>query len=217
MNAIEGFTSIMLKRMAGVEFNEKSERYLNKVQSNSQRLLHLINDFLDLSRIESGRLELASMPISPANMVERWKNELSVLAEGKGIGFEVSLDPDIPATIYGDEEALSKITTNLLGNAFKFTSEGKVSLSLERLNGSIAIKVQDTGIGIPPHAREFIFDEFRQVDQSSKRKYGGTGLGLAIVQKLAREMNGTVALESELGKGSTFTVTIPLQTEKVLA
>jgi signal transduction histidine kinase len=213
MNAIEGFTGIMLKRMGGVDYNEKTERFLQKVQSNSQRLLYLINDFLDLSRIESGRLELAHLPIKPAAMVERWKNELGILADNKGIAFEMSIDPALPETIYGDEEALSKIGINLLGNAFKFTSEGKVTLRLERRNEQMAIQVEDTGIGIPPHAREFIFDEFRQVDQSSKRKYGGTGLGLAIVQKLTRSMGGTVTVDSEVGKGSTFTVLIPIQAE----
>jgi signal transduction histidine kinase len=214
MNAIEGFTSIMLKHMGGTEYNEKTERYLNKVQSNSQRLLHLIDDFLDLSRIESGRLEFAHLPISPVEMVQKWRNELSVLTTDKNISFETSVDPSLPETIYGDEESLSKIASNLLSNAFKFTSEGRVTLSLERRGAQMAIKVTDTGIGIPPHAREFIFDEFRQVDQSSKRKYGGTGLGLAIVQKLARAMGGVVTLESEVGKGSTFTVLVPIQTEK---
>ncbi|MBZ0304824.1 MAG: HAMP domain-containing protein [Anaerolineae bacterium] len=217
MNAIEGFTGIMLKRMGGVNFNDKVERYLYKIQSNSQRLLHLINDFLDLSRIESGRMEFANLPITPAQMVDKWKQGLDVLAESKNISFEVVIDPNFPEVIYGDEEALSKITTNLLGNAFKFTSEGKIQLTLEQVDHNMCIKVVDTGIGIPPHAREFIFDEFRQVDQSSKRVYGGTGLGLAIVQKLARGMNGTVTLDSEVGKGSTFTVLIPLQTEQVYA
>jgi len=214
MNAIEGFTGIMLKHMAGVEYNEKAERYLKKVQANSQRLLSLINDFLDLSRIESGRLELANLPISPVEMVRRWENELGGLAEGKAITFKVSVDPNLPETIYGDEEAMTKIARNLLGNAFKFTSEGQVTLSMECHDHQMSIQVSDTGIGIPPHAREYIFDEFRQVDQTSKRKYGGTGLGLAIVQKITRAMGGTVTLESELGKGSTFTVAIPIQTEK---
>jgi signal transduction histidine kinase len=217
MNAIEGFTSIMLKRMGGAVYNEKTERYLTKVQANSARLLHLINDFLDLSRIESGRLEMADMPISPVEMVGKWKNDLSVLAEGKNITFETLVDPTLPNTIYGDEENLSKIATNLLGNAFKFTTEGSVTLKLERQDGQMAIQVTDTGIGIPPHAREFIFDEFRQVDQSSKRQYGGTGLGLAIVQKLTRAMGGTISVESEVGKGSTFTVLIPIRTERELA
>jgi signal transduction histidine kinase len=162
-------------------------------------------------------MEFANLPITPAQMVDKWKQGLDVLAESKNISFEVVIDPNFPEVIYGDEEALSKITTNLLGNAFKFTSEGKIQLTLEQVDHNMCIKVVDTGIGIPPHAREFIFDEFRQVDQSSKRVYGGTGLGLAIVQKLARGMNGTVTLDSEVGKGSTFTVLIPLQTEEVYA
>ncbi|HLU08059.1 MAG TPA: ATP-binding protein [Oceanobacillus sp.] len=217
MNAIEGFSSIMLSRMGGVDYNDKAERYLTKVQSNSQRLLNLINDFLDLSRIESGRLELAHLPITLADMVQKWRDELGVVLEKKDVAFEVFIDPNLPETIYGDEEALSKVATNLLGNAFKFTHQGKVSLRLERRDQQMALQVSDTGIGIPPHAREFIFDEFRQVDQSSKRVYGGTGLGLAIVQKFVREMGGTVTLESEVGKGSTFTVLLPIQTEKVYA
>jgi signal transduction histidine kinase/flagellar basal body-associated protein FliL len=217
MNAIEGFTGIMLKKMAGVEYNEKTERYLNKVQSNSRRLLGLINDFLDLSRIESGRLELASMPISPTEMVQKWRDNLIVLADNKGLAFEVKVDPTLPQTIYGDEESISKIAINLVGNAIKFTEKGTVSLSLERQDSKMALIVHDTGIGIPPHAREFVFDEFRQVDQSSKRVHGGTGLGLAIVQKLAREMDGTVTLQSEVGVGSTFTVLLPIQTQQILS
>lgn len=217
MNAIEGFTGIMLKRMGGVDYNPAAERFLNKVQSNSQRLLNLINDFLDLSRIESGRLELAQLPVSPAAMARKWYDDLSVLAESKGVEFSLKVDPDLPDTIIGDEESLSKIGQNLLGNAFKFTAQGVVSLHLRRQANDMVIEVSDTGIGIPPHAREFIFDEFRQVDQTSKRQYGGTGLGLAIVQKLARAMGGTVTLESEVGKGSTFTVLIPIQAEQQYA
>lgn len=214
MNAIEGFTGIMLKRMAGVEYNDKAERYLHKVQSNSRRLLGLINDFLDLSRIESGRLELANMPISPTQMAQTWRDNLGVLADNKGLAFNLKIDPTLPQTIYGDEESISKIAINLVGNAIKFTEKGSVSVSLEKHDNTMALIVQDTGIGIPPHAREFIFDEFRQVDQSSKRLYGGTGLGLAIVQKLARKMEGTVTLQSEVGVGSTFTVILPIQTQE---
>jgi len=213
MNAIEGFTSIMLNRMAGVEFNAKTERYLGKIQSNSHRLLGLINDFLDLSRIESGRLELAYSPMSPIDMVQGWKDNLSSLAEKKALNFEVTVDPNLPQTLYGDEESLSKIVINLLGNAIKFTETGTVSLKLEKQDNLMIMEVRDTGIGIPPHAREYIFDEFRQVDMSSKRQHGGTGLGLSIVQKLANAMGGTVTLQSEVGVGSIFTVAIPIQTE----
>ncbi len=217
MNAIEGFTGIMLKRMAGVEYNDKAERYLKKVQSNSHRLLGLINDFLDLSRIESGRLELANLPMSPKDMAQKWQENLSVLADNKNLVFDVSVDPNLPETIFGDEESISKIAINLVGNAIKFTETGSVTLSLQQQGQQMAIEVHDTGVGIPPHARDFVFEEFRQVDQSSKRKHGGTGLGLAIVQKLAREMGGTVTLQSEVGVGSTFTVLLPIQAERELA
>lgn len=213
MNAIEGFTSIILNRMAGTDYNPKTERYLGKIQANSKRLLGLINDFLDLSRIESGRLELAYLPMSPETMAQNWKDNLSSLAEKKGLEFEVLVDPNLPTTMYGDEESLSKIAINLLGNAIKFTDEGSVSLALARQNGHMVMEVHDTGMGIPPHAREYIFDEFRQVDMSSKRQHGGTGLGLSIVQKLANAMGGTVTLQSEIGEGSTFTVTVPIHTE----
>lgn len=213
MNAIEGFTGIILNRMAGTDYNDKTERYLQKVKSNSQRLLGLINDFLDLSRIESGRLELAHSPMQPKTMVQSWHDNLSVLAENKGIEFTATSDPELPETLYGDEESLSKIAINLVGNAIKFTEEGKVTLKLEKADDQMKLEVQDTGIGIPPHAREFVFDEFRQVDMSSKRQHGGTGLGLSIVNKLAQAMGGTVTLQSEVGEGSTFTVLIPISTE----
>lgn len=211
MNAIEGFTSIMLSRMGGVEFNDKAERYISRVNVNSKRLLQLINDFLDLSRVESGRLELACQPFSPGELAKRWQTEIGILAEKKNLGFELLLDPDLPNVVYGDEESISKVALNLLGNAIKFTEQGKVTLRLANGGDMWRIIVSDTGIGIPPHAREYIFEEFRQVDQTSKRKYGGTGLGLAIVQKYTRSMGGMVTLQSEVGVGSTFTVSLPIQ------
>jgi signal transduction histidine kinase len=210
MNAIEGFVGIILSRMGGTEYNEKTGSYLLRVRANSQRLLALINDFLDLSRVESGRLELAHLPFEPARLAQRWHAELGVLAESKGIGFEVRVDPTLPKTLVGDEEAISKVAINLLSNAIKFTEKGKVALAMTAAGDQWNIAVTDTGIGIPAHAREYVFEEFRQVDQTSKRKYGGTGLGLAIVQKYSRSMGGQVTLRSEVGKGSEFTVTLPL-------
>lgn len=211
MNAIEGFTSIMLNGLGGVEFNDKADDFLRRIQSNSKRLLALINDFLDLSRVESGRIELAHMPFSSRQLVASWQAEIGILADKKNILLETNIDDGIPETLSGDAEAISKIVINLLSNAIKFTEEGQVTLSLKcSENNKWDIIVQDTGIGIPPHAREYIFDEFRQVDQSSKRKYGGTGLGLAISQKLVRVMGGSISLQSEIGQGSTFTVTLPV-------
>lgn len=213
LNAIEGFTGIILERMAGVELNDKTERFVQKIQSNSRRLLGLINDFLDLSRIEAGRLELANSPISTRAMTQIWYDSLSSLAENRGLSLNVIVDPTLPSTIYGDEEALTKIAFNLVGNAIKFTHIGEVTLKMTHLNDQIELVVSDTGIGIPPHAKEFIFDEFRQVDQSSRRSYGGSGLGLAITQKLVRMMGGTITLQSEVGVGSTFKVLLPSNAE----
>ena len=123
LNAIEGFTSIMLSGM-GVELSPKAEDMVQRVSANSKRLLDLINDFLDLSRIESGRLELIRGPISPQQLARKWQNEVSVLAEEKNLDFVVTVDPALPETIIEDDDALSKITINLLSNAFKFTHEG---------------------------------------------------------------------------------------------
>jgi len=210
LNAIEGFTSIMLGNM-GVDLGPQARKMVERISANSKRLLSLINDFLDLSRIESGRMELVSEPISPNTFTERVYKQMSALAENKRLTFVTSVDPDLPSTIYGDEEALSKIVINLVGNAIKFTSAGSVEMNVRSCGDQWSIEVSDTGIGIPPHAREFIFDEFRQVDSTSKREFGGTGLGLAIVQKLTRMMGGQVQLESEVGKGSKFTVLLPVQ------
>ncbi len=212
MNAIEGFVGIILSRMGGTDYNDKTSTYLQRVRANSQRLLALINDFLDLSRVESGRLDLASQPFDPVKLAQRWRSELGILAENKHIGFDLTVDPNLPKSLIGDEEAISKVIINLIGNAIKFTEKGKVTLKLEAAGNDWNIVVTDTGIGIPPHAREFVFEEFRQVDQTSKRKYGGTGLGLAIVQKYTRSMGGQVTLKSELGQGSEFTVTLPIVT-----
>jgi len=217
LNAIGGFAGILLSRFGGTDYNAKAENYIQRIRANSDRLLQLINDFLDLSRIESGRLELANRPFAPIELAKRWKSEIGVLAEKKGLEFKMHLDSALPDKIYGDEEALSKVAINLLGNAIKFTEHGQVDLSLTCDNAHWQIVVQDTGIGIPPDALEFVFEEFRQVDQSSLRKYGGTGLGLAIVQKYIRAMGGSVNVKSELGKGSTFTVTLPYKVNESFA
>lgn len=213
LNAIEGFTGIILSGMGGTQYNDKTGAMLERINANSKRLMTLINAILDLSRIESGRMEFANMPFSPAALTRQWQSEIEMLAEEKGLDFRVFLDDHLPETIYGDEEAISKVALNLLSNAIKFTEKGHVSLAVKSIGSDWSITVTDTGIGIPPHARDFVFEEFRQVDQSSRRKYGGSGLGLAIVHKLTRSMGGTVTLRSELGKGSIFTITLPLVTE----
>lgn len=210
LNAIEGFTGIMLSGM-GIQLDAKAYSMVERIGTNSKRLVELVNAFLDISRIESGRMDLVEVPFSPAELAEKWRKQISVLADQKGIMLTINIDPELPEKLLGDDDALSKIGQNLLSNAIKFTESGRVILEMKRNNDEWLIIVTDTGIGIPPHARSYIFDEFRQVDGSSTRKYGGTGLGLAIVQKLVRLMNGTIRVDSELGVGSTFTVTLPLK------
>jgi signal transduction histidine kinase len=191
--------------------DSEARHMVNRIDSNSKRLLSLINDILDIAKIEAGRLEIVSMPIEPNKLLERWESEMSVLAEKKGLVFRTEIDPKLPQRLYGDPERIGQIVINLLSNAFKFTDEGSVRLTLKRADDTWLLEVMDTGIGIPPHAANYIFDEFRQVDGSYKRSYGGSGLGLAIVRNLCRMMDGSVRVISTPGLGSTFTVTLPLR------
>jgi signal transduction histidine kinase len=214
LNAILGFSGIMLQGMGG-EMDDDAMHMIERIDSNSQRLLKLINDILDLAKIEAGRMELANTGFSPRELVKKWEAETGVLAEKKALQFGVSVAANLPDTLYGDPERVTQMAVNLLSNAFKFTDRGEVSLYVfaEPSNHTWNIRVSDTGMGIPPHALNYIFDEFRQVDGSSKRVYGGTGLGLAIVRNMCRMMNGTINVASELGKGSQFTITLPMQTQ----
>ena len=135
------------------------------------------------------------------------------LADEKRLRFDVHIDQAMPDTIWIDEDAITKIITNLLANAFKFTVEGAVSLRVERLGENWEIQVQDTGVGIPAHKHEIIFERFRQVDSSTKREYGGTGLGLAITRQLCEAMGGSISVSSAPTEGTTFTVVLPLESE----
>jgi signal transduction histidine kinase len=208
LNAIIGFLGIM--GMSG-KLDERNTHMLQRTRANAERLLILINDILDLSKIEAGRMELVPSAVSPRELVGRWQTQMEVLAKQKDLKFTVTIDPHLPDEIMIDENAVTKIGTNLLSNAFKFTDEGEVSLESKYSDRQWYIIVRDTGIGIPAHMHNHIFESFRQVDNSFKRPYGGTGLGLPIVQHLVKAMNGTVRVDSEPGKGSTFTVTLPVE------
>lgn len=211
LNAIHGFCGIMLEGMGG-EIDDDAKHMLQRIDANSTRLLGLINNVLDIAKIEAGRMELVNAPIVLADMVNRWRQQTGVLAEQKRLQFETRIDPTMPPAVIGDHERLSQIVINLLSNAFKFTHEGSITLEVKRADEMWQIIVTDTGIGIPPHALNYIFEEFRQVDGSSTRVYGGSGLGLSIVRNMLQMMNGNVKATSDLGKGSTFTVTLPLVT-----
>ncbi len=210
LNAMIGYTEIMLAGMSGILDNE-AVYMTERVHDNSQRLLTLINNVLDLSKVQAQRLEIVPHPFSVRDMAESLHAQTKSLADTKGLAFEYRIDPELPDELVGDEELIERITLNLLSNAFKFTERGRIVLAMSHAGDSTwTISVTDTGIGIPPHALEYIFDPFRQIDGSSNRAYSGSGLGLSIVRELTRAMDGTVQVRSRVGQGSVFTVTLPL-------
>jgi signal transduction histidine kinase len=210
LNAMIGFTGILLSGMDG-EMDKSAHYMVERVEANSKRLLGLINDVLDISKIEAGRMDVVEKPVVLRQMVEQWHSQNSVLAREKSLTFDVSVDPALPPSVLLDRERVTQVIVNLISNAIKFTEKGGVRLEVTREADNLLFKVTDTGIGIPPHALNYIFDEFRQVDGSWRRNYGGTGLGLAIVRNLCRIMNGKVSVESKLGEGSTFIIQLPLK------
>ena len=210
LNAIIGFQGIM--EMMG-DLSEKNLQRVKRTRANAERLLHLIDDILDISRIESGRLQIVPSQIDVRELIDGLRNQMDVLAVEKHLTLRVEIEDDVPQTIWVDEDAFTKIITNLLANALKFTREGEVRLHIGYDNGTLQMRVADTGIGIPAHMHEIIFERFRQVDGSTKREYGGTGLGLAITRQLCQAMGGNIRVESVPNQGSTFTVTMPLESE----
>jgi signal transduction histidine kinase len=157
-------------------------------------------------------MELVKQPFSLQGWLDKIAQENAVLAQEKGIKFKSEIDPGMPDTLTGDAARLRQVVVNLISNAIKFTNEGEVKLQIHPDGKETwAIVVSDTGIGIAPHKQETIFNEFYQVDSSATREHGGTGLGLAIVRRLVLTMGGSVRVNSTLGQGSTFTVTLPLE------
>jgi PAS domain S-box-containing protein len=209
LSAIIGYTEIQMAGMVG-ELTPELLRYQQRVLSNAEQLLGLINSILDLSKIEAGYMELSPKPFK----LRAWLNEIEtqnrILAEKKGLRFEVELDEQLPELLVADAARLKQILTNLLSNAIKFTDDGFVRVSLNRHTADTwKMMVCDSGIGIPAADQAAVFEEFRQLDGSFSRQYGGTGLGLAIVSKLVRLMKGAIQLQSEVGQGSTFIVILP--------
>jgi signal transduction histidine kinase len=207
LNAIQGFSGIAMMQD---DVPSNILHMLERIKLNSRRLLSLINDVLDISRINAKRIEIVSRPVNLPILVNGWVLDFQQPIQDKQLAFKTEISSDLPATIFGDEERLTQITSNLLGNAIKFTDKGYIELGISASNDSLVIRVSDTGIGIPDSWQHLIFDEFRQVDGSSRRKHGGAGLGLSIVQKLCIFMGGSIAVTSVLNSGSTFTVTLPL-------
>lgn len=190
--------------------SDEQVKYAQTIQSSGNDLLALINDILDLSKIEAGHMEINPEQIRLARIIDNQTRLFKPIANSKYVVFETHISPDCPESIETDKQRLEQILKNLLSNAFKFTEKGKVTLNIHRApDGRLAFAVTDTGIGITEAQQRTIFEPFRQADGSISRKYGGTGLGLSISMELARLLGGEITLTSEHGKGSTFTVTLP--------
>ncbi len=208
LNAIIGFLREMLYSQ---QLDDDNTHMAERCLANGQRLLMLINSVLDLSRLATGSLEIVPSPISLHDLATSIVEDLQLQAKEKGLELSLELDPALPEIVVHDEERLIQITTNLLANAIKFTNRGTIQLALRRQNERLIIRVSDTGIGIPSSMQEIIFQDFVQLDSSSKKRYGGAGLGLSIVSNLVDLMKGHVTVESEVGAYSVFTVAIPLE------
>lgn len=211
LNGILGMTRLARENSA----DRRQSNYLDTAQESGQSLLALINDLLDLSKLESGKLELEQIPYSPLELAGEVSRLMAASAWQKGVELVCEVDPSVPETILGDPSRLRQIVMNLIGNAIKFTEQGFIALVIrmdQRAGSSfLSVQVQDSGIGIAADKQEKVFESFSQADSSTTRQYGGTGLGLAICRELTEMMGGTIEIKSELGRGSEFTVLVPCE------
>ncbi|RYE70652.1 MAG: PAS domain-containing protein, partial [Oxalobacteraceae bacterium] len=210
MNGIIGMTELALD----TELSEEQADYLRMVKLSANSLLQVINDILDFSKLEAGRLDVERIEFSLEKTLHEVVRAEAVPAHAKKLELLLRVAPDVPRRIRSDPGRLRQIMVNLISNAIKFTHQGEIEVAVARTNSAaepvaeLCISVRDTGIGIPADQFTSIFDAFSQVDTSTTRKYGGTGLGLSISSQLTALMGGTLRLESEVGKGSTFTLTL---------
>jgi signal transduction histidine kinase len=209
LNAIIGFSEVLADRMFG-ELNEKQEEYSKDIHASGQHLLSLINDILDLSKIEAGRMELE---LTEFDLPAALDNALMLIRERAGrrsIALHTEIDTRL-GQIQADERKVRQVVLNLLSNAIKFTPEGgRIEVGATPKDGFVEIAVSDTGIGIAPEDQEKVFEEFRQVGTAAK-KIEGTGLGLTLCRKFVELHGGKIWVKSQLGEGSTFTFTIPVR------
>ncbi|MFE2757471.1 HAMP domain-containing protein [Actinosynnema sp. NPDC059335] len=190
--------------------NPKQVEFAKTIHSSGTDLLQLIDDILDLTKVEAGHMQVQTDPVHVSDVVAYVEALTRPLAAEKGLAFEVDVAPDVPSTLHTDEHRLQQILRNLLSNAVKFTHDGEIKLRIRAVDGSVAFDVQDTGIGIPADKLSVIFEAFQQADGTTSRKYGGTGLGLSISRELATLLDGRLDVRSEPGIGSTFTLYLPL-------
>jgi CheY-like chemotaxis protein/HAMP domain-containing protein len=208
LNSVMALSKVLIMQ-ARKKLSEEEISYLEIIERNGRKLLSLINDILDLSKIEAGRIELKPKKLSPRLVLGDIMERLQPMAEVKGVELLGDIPDDLPL-IESDEARVDQIFQNLIGNAIKFTEKGSVRVTAFSDPDRVYVHVSDTGIGIPSEQMQKVFDEFHQVDGSSSRRYEGTGLGLAIVKKATGLLGGQVLVESTLGSGTTFRVSLPI-------
>jgi signal transduction histidine kinase len=210
LNAVIGFSEVLLERMFG-ELNDKQEEYLNDILASGRHLLSLINDILDLAKIEAGRMELELEDFEVAQAIDNAVVLVRERATRKGLVLETALGAGL-GSVRGDQRKIKQVLLNLLSNAVKFTPEGgRVGVHAQRLDGAVEVSVTDTGIGIATEDQDAVFEEFRQVGTDYAKKHEGTGLGLTLSRKFVELHGGHITVKSRLGEGSTFTFTLPVR------
>jgi len=207
LTIVSGYVELLLSSISARLTPEERE-FIDIAQAGTKTLARLVDDLLDLARIEAGRLDLAIRAVDVGEAIKQVHRMVSVQAAAKGLDSAVSVEPDLPL-IAADPDRLTQILLNLVGNAVKFTEQGRILSTVRKVGEGVEISVTDTGIGIAPEAQTAIFDEFRQADASTTRRFGGTGLGLAIAKRLVEMQSGTLRVESTIGAGSTFTLWLP--------
>jgi signal transduction histidine kinase/HAMP domain-containing protein len=213
LNAIMGFTRIVLRRMEG-QMPDLQKENLQKVVISSEHLLNLINGLLDLAKIDAGKMEVSADTFRVEDIINMTTATVEPLLKDGRVRIVRDVPPNLPP-LKTDRDKLKQILLNLLSNAAKFTEQGEIKVSAARDNGNLKLAVADSGIGMTAAAREHIFEEFQQAEKTTASKYGGTGLGLAIVKKFVTLMGGDIAVESEEGKGSKFTITLPMELKQL--
>jgi signal transduction histidine kinase len=212
LNAILGYTELILDNIYG-ETPDKMREVLDRLQANGKHLLGLINDVLDLSKIEAGELTLDLTDYSLKEVVQTVFTAVESLATGKKLALTIDVAPNL-SRAHGDERRLVQVLLNLVGNAIKFTDKGEVAINATMSDGSFTVAVRDTGPGIAPSDQDKIFGEFQQANNATTKRKGGTGLGLSIAKRIIAMHGGRIWVESDVGKGSTFAFTIPVKVER---
>jgi signal transduction histidine kinase len=211
LNAILGYTSMLQQGVAG-RLGRDAKDQLERIASNGRHLLTIVNEILDISQIEAGRMPVRVTSFRLADMIDEVRAELEPIIRTAGLKVSIDIPGQLPR-VSSDRQKLKQVLLNLMSNAVKFTPKGEVGISVrhDAKSGSVEIAVTDTGIGIADADQERIFEDFQQLDNSTTRVYSGTGLGLAICRRFARMLRGNISVSSRIGSGSTFTVTIPVR------